>query len=598
MNELRSYVNELRQYGGKRIYFYIGLMLVISLLDMVTLYMLVPLLSLIGVFGGAGSSTLPMASLFAPLKQMPVATTLIIILSIYSLLTIVQGLMQRKQAIMGAEIQQGFIKSLRLRVYRSIMRSNWTFFLRKRKSDLSHMLTTELARVSQGTNLVLMLSTSLLFTVIQIGFAMVLSFKMTLLVMIGGGLLALYSRKFVRKSKTYGDKMTQLSQDYFSGIQENLNGIKDIKSNMLESSHFDWFRNMANKLEYNLIQQIRLNSATQLIYKLISVVFIVGFIVLSAQVFKLQPERSVLIVLIFARLWPRFSGIQSYLEYIGALLPAFRALSKLQTECEQAEESYRPVGYGQGPVQPLQQGIRCEQVSFRYSEEHGNALQNINLFIPAGQMTAVAGRSGAGKSTLIDMLMGLMEPQEGKVTVDGDVLTGERLLSWRNSIGYVAQEPFLFHSSIRENLLLVKPDASEEELWEALSFAACDEFVRNLPDGLDTVIGDRGVRLSGGERQRIVLARAILRKPEVLILDEATSSLDTENEAKVQLALEKLKGKITLIVIAHRLSTIRNADQVIVMDHGQIVQQGGFNQLSSETKGTFHQLLAYQTAAQ
>lgn len=597
MNVIRNYVNELRQYAGKRLYLYVALMLLISMLDMVTLYMLVPLLSLIGVFGGSASS-LPMAGWFEPLKQMPLAASLAVILGIYSLLTILQGFMQRKQSVMGAEIQQGFIKTLRLRVYRHIMRSNWSFFLRKRKSDLSHMLTTELARVSQGTNLVLMLATSILFTVLQIGFAMVLSVKMTLLVLIGGGLLALYARRFVRRSKAYGDKMTQLSQDYFSGIQENLNGIKDIKSNMLEASHFNWFRNMANKLEYNLIQQVRLNSTTQLMYKLISVVFIIGFIVLSAQVFQLQPERSVLIILIFARLWPRFSGIQSYLEYIGALVPAFHALSKLQEECKQSEESYRPVAQGEGPVQSMQDGIRCEDVSFRYTTEHEDALKQINLYIPAGRMTAIAGRSGAGKSTLIDLLMGLMEPQQGTVKVDGASLTGERLLSWRNSIGYVSQEPFLFHTSIRDNLLLVKPEATEDELWEALAFAACDEFIRKLPQGLDTIIGDRGVRLSGGERQRVVLARAILRKPEVLILDEATSSLDTENEAKVQAALEKLKGKITLIVIAHRLSTIRNADQVVVVDDGRIVQQGEFSQLSRETKGTFHQLLGYQNAAQ
>lgn len=597
MNVIRNYVNELRQYAGKRLYLYVALMLLISVLDMVTLYMLVPLLSLIGVFGGS-SGSLPMAGLFDPLKQMPLVTSLAIVLGVYSLLTIIQGFMQRKQSIMGAEIQQGFIKTLRLRVYRHIMRSNWSFFLRKRKSDLSHMLTTELARVSQGTNLVLMLATSILFTVLQIGFAMVLSVKMTLLVLIGGGLLALYARRFVRRSKAYGDKMTQLSQDYFSGIQENLNGIKDIKSNMLEASHFDWFRNMANKLEYNLIQQVRLNSATQLMYKLVSVVFIIGFIILSAQVFQLQPERSVLIILIFARLWPRFSGIQSYLEYISALVPAFHALSKLQEECKQSEESYSPVAHGEGPVQSMQDGIRCEEVSFRYTTEHEDALKQVNLYIPAGKMTAIAGRSGAGKSTLIDLLMGLMEPQQGTVKVDGASLTGERLLSWRNSIGYVSQEPFLFHTSIRDNLLLVKPEATEDELWEALAFAACDEFIRKLPQGLDTIIGDRGVRLSGGERQRVVLARAILRKPEVLILDEATSSLDTENEAKVQAALEKLKGKITLIVIAHRLSTIRNADQVVVVDEGRIVQQGEFSQLSRETKGTFHQLLGYQNAAQ
>lgn len=176
-------------------------------------------------------------------------------------------------------------------------------------------------------------------------------------------------------------------------------------------------------------------------------------------------------------------------------------------------------------------------------------------------MTAIVGKSGAGKSTLIDLLMGLLQPEKGQVLLDGIPLNGDNVNAWRRALSYVPQEPFLFNVSIRENLLLVEPRANEKQLWEALEFAAAAEFVKKLPQGLDTHIGDRGVRLSGGERQRLVLARAILRKPEILILDEATSALDTENEAKIQEALEQLKGTTTIIVIAHRLSTIRNADQ-------------------------------------
>jgi ATP-binding cassette subfamily C protein len=164
----------------------------------------------------------------------------------------------------------------------------------------------------------------------------------------------------------------------------------------------------------------------------------------------------------------------------------------------------------------------------------------------------------------------------------------------RRSISYVPQDPFLFNASIRENLLMVAPDASEEQIWEALEFAAAAEFVAKLPQGLETLIGDRGVRLSGGERQRLVLARAILRKPSILVLDEATSALDAENEAKIQQAIDRLSGMMTIIVIAHRLSTIRNSDQVIVLDQGQIIQQGEFGQLAKEKRGLFSHLLRNQ----
>jgi len=212
-------------------------------------------------------------------------------------------------------------------------------------------------------------------------------------------------------------------------------------------------------------------------------------------------------------------------------------------------------------------------------------------------MTAVVGRSGAGKSTLIDLFMGLNQPECGEVLVDGMSLTKDNLISLRKVVSYVPQDPFLFNTTVRENLMLVNPNATEEELWEALYFSSAAEFVKKLPDGLDSVIGDRGIKLSGGERQRIVIARAILRKPSILVLDEATSALDSENEAKIQQAIENLKGKMTIIVIAHRLSTIQKADQVVVLDEGKIIQKGGFVQLAEEKKSVFSNLVKNQLEA-
>jgi ATP-binding cassette subfamily C protein len=212
-------------------------------------------------------------------------------------------------------------------------------------------------------------------------------------------------------------------------------------------------------------------------------------------------------------------------------------------------------------------------------------------------MTAIVGKSGAGKSTLIDLIMGLVKSESGRILIDGIPLTEEQLLNWRSSIGYVSQDPFLFHTSIRENLRLVDPDASEEQMWRALQFSSSASFVRKLPQGLDTIIGDRGIRLSGGERQRLVLARTMLRNPSVLVLDEATSALDSENEQQIHEALERLKGHVTIIVIAHRLSTIRTADRVIVLEEGRVIQEGGYQQLSMDSSGTFSKLLHMQAGA-
>ncbi|WP_460230300.1 ATP-binding cassette domain-containing protein [Bacillus cereus] len=184
------------------------------------------------------------------------------------------------------------------------------------------------------------------------------------------------------------------------------------------------------------------------------------------------------------------------------------------------------------------------------------------------------GRSGAGKSTLVDLLMELVQPEKRQVFVDGSPLTDNNLLSLRKSIGYVSQDPFLFNTTIRENLLMGKPNVSEEEMWEALEFSTSADFVKQLPEGINTVIGDRGIMLSGEERQRLVLARAILRKLSIFLLDEATSALDTENEAEIQEALHEINGTMTIILIAHRLSTIRNAHQIVVLEQGKVIQKG------------------------
>lgn len=580
MADILLYLKKLQSFAGIRLYVNLICMIALSVFDAVSIYLLVPMLSLIGMFNMSMGHIPLVSGLFEAVRAMPPKFGLPVILGSYILLIAGQALLQRGQSIQSVRIQQGFIRYLRLDIYQALIQSNWMFFVKQRKSDFHHILTSELARVSQATYLFLQLSASLVFTVIQLGFAFWLSAKLTAVVLISGMVIAFIMRKNVRRAKSVGNHTTELSQSYFAGITDHFNGIKDIKSNRLEASHLAWFRALIDRMEANFITFAKLQSNTQFLYKTAAVVLIALFVYLSVEVLSVAANHLMLIVIIFARLWPRFTSIQSGAEQIVSSIPAFKSLLQLETECRDAKEQSSVDNYESKRAMPVAQAIECRNVYFRYDRNRSSyALRNICVHIPAGSMTAIIGKSGAGKSTLIDVLMGLLEPERGVVLIDGAPVTHEKRLAFRHSISYVSQDPFLFNASIRENLLIVSPEADEEEMWEALRYCASEEFVENLPEGLDTVVGDRGVRLSGGERQRLVLARAILRQPSILVLDEATSALDSENEALIQQAIDRLKGAMTIIVIAHRLSTIRNADQVIVLKQGEVIRQQGDQEL-------------------
>jgi ABC-type multidrug transport system fused ATPase/permease subunit len=569
-------------------------MMAIGLLGSAGLLLIIPLLSITGILDLGSTEIFFLSWLINYFQGIPKTQSLLLILTIYVSIVIGQSWFSRQQTILNKKIQQGFVRHLREETYKHLLQANWEFFLRNRKTDIVKIMTSEIKRVKKGTYLFLQFISSLVFAGIQIVIAFCLSPKMTFFTLFCGLTLLFLSCYFIRKSRQFGEENLKLSKLYLAGITDHLNGIKDIKSNTLEVSYLGWVRSLCQKVEHNSVEFIKLKTGSQFIYSAVSAVLVAAFIFFLISSFESQPAQLILIVVIFSRLWPIVSRIQSNLETLVSLVPAFEALVGLQEQCIKLQELKDEHFENVKPIN-LKEGIECQQVYFRYDQKKDSyTLKNIQLHIPANRMTAIVGPSGAGKSTLVDLLMGLNQAERGMVLLDGVPLANDNLVSLRRSISYVPQDPFLFNASIRENLLLIEPKATEEQLWEALEFSSALEFVKKLSEGLDTHIGDRGIRLSGGERQRLVLARAILRKPSILILDEATSALDTETEAKVKEAIDRLKGKMTIIAIAHRLSTIRHADQVIVLEKGEIIQRGGFAELAIEKRGMFSNLLGKQ----
>ncbi|MGL5033657.1 MAG: ABC transporter ATP-binding protein, partial [Microcystaceae cyanobacterium] len=218
--------------------------------------------------------------------------------------------------------------------------------------------------------------------------------------------------------------------------------------------------------------------------------------------------------------------------------------------------------------------LKLENVTFTFPNSSEPVLKNLNLRIKKGMTTAIVGSSGSGKSTTVDLILRFYDPDRGSIKIDGGDVKEFQLHSWRKAIAIVSQDTFLFNTSIRENIAYGRPDATDAEIGTAIRKAYLEDFIQTLPNGLDTVVGNRGTRLSGGQRQRIAIARALLCDPDILILDEATSALDSKSEQIVQKAIEEISGDRTVIMIAHRLSTIQKADKIVVMDNGEIVESG------------------------
>jgi ATP-binding cassette, subfamily B, bacterial MsbA len=302
----------------------------------------------------------------------------------------------------------------------------------------------------------------------------------------------------------------------------------------------------------------------------------IGYWVVSEHNVGMAGELVTYIFVIY-RIMPRIAGLNSQLGQIAGQSPYVARIAQLLNPAGK-EVEYLPGKQ----VKQLKEGVEFRGVALRYPGSERDAVDNLTFQIPAGKMVALVGASGSGKSSIINLLLGIYHPTAGQILIDGIDLQSCDLASWRRLIGVVDQDTLIFSNSVAENIRFGKTDASEEEVIAAAQAAHADLFVKELPQGYETEVGDRGHRLSGGQRQRIAIARAIIHDPTLLLFDEATSALDSHSERLIQESLEELRKTRTVVAIAHRLSTIAKADQIIVLDQGQIVEQGSHHELLAQ----------------
>ncbi len=376
-------------------------------------------------------------------------------------------------------------------------------------------------------------------------------------------------------------KAGQDNQDYYSGlykwIYESVTGIKEIKvankENYFINGYADCGAGYVNAVQkYNLY-----NSTPRLLIETIAIAGMVGYMLFvmaqGTSLTSLLPQLTVLAAAA-ARLLPSANRINNYLTSIAYFEPFLDNVSdNLQSEIHDESISYNSEDYRAKSIVeklPVHDIIRLEGITYKYPNTDKLILDGADMEIPVGKSVGIVGTSGAGKTTIVDVLLGLLEPEEGRILADGvDVNTNYK--GWLKNIGYIPQTIFMTDSTIRKNVAFGIPDdeIDDAKVWQALKEAALDEYVRELPEGLDTQIGERGIRLSGGQRQRIGIARALFEDPEVLVLDEATSALDNDTEAAIMDSINRLHGRKTLVIIAHRLQTIEKCDMIYNIGEGK-----------------------------
>ena len=505
----------------------------------------------------------------------------------FMLLMAVRSLFGRAQAVQTMSTAMRYEMALSRHLYQAIINADWRYLVRRRSSDFTHALTGELSRVTTATYQFMGLLSSTTLGVVYVGLALKLSAVTTLMVLISGAALLLVSRGWMRAVHESGVALSESMNAVYAAATEHLQSLKSIKTYDAQAADLAMFTSLENSALDQSLRITRNQAAAAFWFEAGSLVVLAGVIFLSLRVLRVGPANVLLLLAIFTRLMPRLAAGYAQLQGFLGDLPAFTRVMRMNRECGlHAEAAATPE-----PSLVLRHELRMDGVGFQYEASRSFRLEDISLTVAAGKITAIVGPSGAGKSTIADMVNGLLTPTSGRILVDDTPLTPERARAWRRQVGYVAQDTVLFHASVRSNLLWAKPDAGEDELSDALTLAAA-EFAFSLPQGLETVVGDRGVLLSNGQRQRIALARALLRRPSLLVLDEATNSLDLENEGRILDTIESLRERITILMIAHRSSAVERAEMIYVVEDGRVVESGAWANLSW-TKGRSAALLTH-----
>jgi ATP-binding cassette subfamily C protein len=483
------------------------------------------------------------------------------------------GVVLRSAALLVAMRQVGYTVArvatdLRLELLRALLATRWEYFLRQPVGRLTNAVATEAYRASQAYLKGATLATSAVQLLVATGVALFVSWRATLVYLAAAATVSAVLYVLVRVAKRSGKRQTKIARNLLASMTDLLQSVKPLKAMGRQDLSDAVLAGQARALDRAIRREVLSKEGLRAVQEPVFAILIAAAVWAGLAHWKLPAPTVLVLAVLLARVLGGIRKVQSAYQDVVVLESAFWSLRATIDEAQQAVE----VATGTKPPR-LERAIRFDAVHFDY--EGHPVLHGLSLEIPAGSLTALVGLSGAGKTTIVDLVIGLVRPQRGRVLVDGVPLEEIDLLAWRRACGYVPQENLLLHDTVLHNVTLGDPEVPRAEVERALRAANAWEFVSRLPRGLDTPVGERGGRFSGGQRQRLLIARALVRRPRLLILDEATSALDPASARALAATLRDLRGEMTILAISHQPDLVEAADRVYRLERGRATLDRG-----------------------
>ncbi|MEJ1968850.1 MAG: ABC transporter ATP-binding protein [Rhizomicrobium sp.] len=566
IHALRVFARDFVGFSGSRfaratVYIALG-----AVFEGVGLVLLIPLLSLVTGAAGNGVLQRTVEPVFAAMGITTEIGRLGILLGGFVVLMGVRGITLMARDMTVQQLQLDFVEHLRADVMRALVAAGWETILRLRHARIVHIMSGDVQRVAVAVHFLLQNGIALIILGVQCALAFWLSPRLAALafgLLIIGGIALV---PMLRRARSLGAFVTNANLALIDTTTQFLNGLKLAVSQDLQAGFTDEFHGTLAGLRERQLRYFREQAGGRVALTTLSALVGAAAVLVGHGLLHLQAPVLIAFLLIIARMSGPAMTIQQGFQQLAFGLPAYEKTTAVLSELR-----IMPRRVAQGTRRVPQGDIVFEDVCFLHSgaengEPHG--VRRADLCIAAGTFVGIVGASGAGKTTLADLLVGLLPPQAGRILIGGTPLCETMLPAWRAQLSYVSQDPFLFHDSVRRNLLWANPAATESDMWSALALTDADAVVRKMDGGLDAVVGERGSLISGGERQRIALARALLRKPRLLVMDEATNAIDIPSEKVLLGRVLAIEPRMTVVMIAHRAESLALCDQIMHMENG------------------------------